>query len=82
MEWRRCPWHSILGQTWAVSKSGETGEYVGKGIRYSRSKTWYKDIDLRLGIGLVAINGIPLLMASADKAQKFVLVTSSLHLVE
>jgi predicted ribosome quality control (RQC) complex YloA/Tae2 family protein len=48
-----------------VSKSAETGEYVGKGAFVIRGKrTWYKDIDLKIGVGLVAINGIPLLMAS------------------
>ena len=48
-----------------VSKSAETGEYVGKGAFVIRGqRTWYKDIDLKLGLGLVAINGIPLLMAS------------------
>ena len=50
-----------------VSKSAETGEYVGKGAFVIRGKrTWYKDIDLRLGVGLVAINGIPLLLASTE----------------
>ena len=48
-----------------VSKSAETGEYVGKGAFVIRGqRTWYKDIDLKIGLGLVAINGIPLLMAS------------------
>jgi len=48
-----------------VSKSAESGEFVGKGAFVIRGKrTWFKDIDLKLGIGLVAINGIPLLMAS------------------
>lgn len=51
-----------------VSKSAETGEYVGKGAFVIRGRrTWYKDIDLRLGLGLVAINGIPLLMASTPE---------------
>ena len=48
-----------------VSKSAESGEFVGKGAFVIRGqRTWFKDIDLKLGIGLVAINGIPLLMAS------------------
>ena len=39
-----------------------------------------KDIDLRLGIGLVAINGIPLLMASttdhiAEICNRYIVVT-------
>ena len=51
-----------------VSKSAVTGEYVGKGAFVIRGKrTWYKDIDLRLGVGLIAINGIPLLMASTPE---------------
>ena len=64
-----------------VSKSAETGEYVGKGAFVIRGqRTWYKDIDLRLGLGLVAINGIPLLMAStaehiADICSRYVVIT-------
>lgn len=51
-----------------VSKSAVTGEYVGKGAFVIRGKrTWYKDIDLKMGIGLVAINGIPLLMGSTPE---------------
>ena len=64
-----------------VSKSAETGEYVGKGAFIIRGKrTWYKNIDLRLGVGLVAINGIPLLMAStpehiAEICNRYIVVT-------
>ena len=64
-----------------VSKSAETGEYVGKGAFVIRGqRTWYKDIDLRLGIGLVAINGIPLLMAStvehiSEICNRYIVVT-------
>ena len=64
-----------------VSKSAETGEYVGKGAFVIRGqRTWYKDIDLRLGVGLVAINGIPLLMAStadhiAEICTRYIVVT-------
>lgn len=64
-----------------VSKSAETGEYVGKGAFVIRGqRTWYKDIDLRLGLGLVAINGIPLLMAStvehiAETCTRYIIVT-------
>ena len=64
-----------------VSKSAETGEYVGKGAFIIRGKrTWYKDIDLKLGIGLIAINGIPMLMAStpehiADICNRYIVVT-------
>ena len=64
-----------------VSKSAVTGEYVGKGAFIIRGKrTWYKDIDLRLGVGLVAINGIPLLMSStpehiADICTRYIVIT-------
>ena len=64
-----------------VSKSAETGEYVGKGAFIIRGKrTWYKDIDLKLGIGLIAINGIPMLMAStpehiADICNRYIVIT-------
>jgi predicted ribosome quality control (RQC) complex YloA/Tae2 family protein len=63
-----------------VSKSAETGEYVGKGAFVIRGKrTWYKDIDLRLGMGLVAINGVPLLMGGtpeiiAHHCQRYIII--------
>jgi hypothetical protein len=48
-----------------VSKQAETGESLGRGAFVVRGeRTWYKDIDLKLGVGLVAINGIPLILAS------------------
>ena len=48
-----------------VSKQAESGESLGRGAFVVRGeRTWYKDIDLKLGIGLVAINGIPLILAS------------------
>ena len=68
-----------------VSKSAETGEYVGKGAFVIRGqRTWYKDIDLRLGIGLVAINGIPLIMASpaqyiAEICSRYMIITPGME---
>ena len=48
-----------------VSKSAQTGEFVGKGAFVIRGqRTWYKDLDLRLGIGIVAINGVPMMLTS------------------
>ena len=47
-----------------VSKSAQTGEYVGKGAFIVRGqRQWFKDLDVQMGIGLVAINGVPLLMS-------------------
>ncbi len=47
-----------------VSKTAQTGEYVGKGAFIIRGKRqWYKDLDVKMGIGLVSINGVPLLMS-------------------
>ena len=68
-----------------VSKSAETGEYVGKGAFVIRGqRTWYKDIDLKIGLGLVAINGIPLLMAStadyiSSICSRYVVVTPGIN---
>ena len=46
-----------------VSKTAQTGEYVGKGAFIVRGqRQWFKDLDVQLGIGIVAINGVPLLM--------------------
>lgn len=46
-----------------VSKTAQTGEYVGKGSFIVRGqRQWFKDLDVQMGIGIVAINGVPLLM--------------------
>lgn len=47
-----------------VSKTAQTGEFVGKGAFIVRGqRQWFKDLDVRLGIGIIAINGVPLLMS-------------------
>ncbi len=49
-----------------VSKSAQTGEFVGKGAFVIRGqRTWYKDMDVRLGIGIVAVNGVPLILTGS-----------------
>ena len=46
-----------------VSKSAQTGEFVGKGAFVIRGqRTWYKDMDVRLAIGIIAVNGVPLVV--------------------
>ncbi|NCG01158.1 MAG: DUF814 domain-containing protein [Euryarchaeota archaeon] len=52
-----------------VSKTAQTGEYVGKGAFIVRGqRQWFKDLDVQLGIGIVAINGVPLLMGGLPEA--------------
>ena len=47
-----------------VSKSAQTGEYVGKGAFVIRGqRTWYKDMDVRIGIGIIAVNGVPMVVS-------------------
>ena len=54
-----------------VSKSAQTGEYVGKGAFIVRGqRQWFKDMDVQMGIGLVAINGVPLLMGGTVSSIK------------
>ena len=51
-----------------VSKSAQTGEFVGKGAFVIRGqRSWYKDMDVRLGIGIVAINGVPLIVTGTPQ---------------
>jgi predicted ribosome quality control (RQC) complex YloA/Tae2 family protein len=51
-----------------VSKTAQTGEYVGKGGFIVRGqRTWYKDLDIQLGIGMIAVNGVPLLATSTPE---------------
>ncbi|MDP6187825.1 MAG: ribosome rescue protein RqcH [Candidatus Poseidoniaceae archaeon] len=46
-----------------VSKTAQTGEFVGKGSFIVRGqRQWFKDLDVQIGIGIVAVNGVPLLM--------------------
>ena len=54
-----------------VSKTANTGEFVGKGAFIVRGqRTWFKDLDVRIGIGIVAINGVPLLMGATPATIK------------
>lgn len=54
-----------------VSKSAQTGEYVGKGAFIVRGqRQWFKDLSVQMGIGLVAINGVPLLMGGTVSSIK------------
>jgi len=54
-----------------VSKTANTGEFVGKGAFIVRGqRTWFKDLDVRLGIGIVAVNGVPLLMGATPATIK------------
>ena len=47
-----------------VSKTAQTGEYVGKGAFIVRGqRQWFRDLDVQIGIGIIAINGVPLLMS-------------------
>ena len=47
-----------------VSKTAQTGEFVGKGAFIVRGqRQWFRDLDVRIGIGIIAINGVPLLMS-------------------
>ena len=64
-----------------VSKSAQTGEYVGRGAFIVRGqRQWFKDLDVQMGIGLVAINGVPLLMggtvsAIKEKCQRYAILS-------
>ena len=47
-----------------VSKTAQTGEFIGKGAFIVRGqRQWFRDLDVRIGIGIIAINGVPLLMS-------------------
>jgi predicted ribosome quality control (RQC) complex YloA/Tae2 family protein len=51
-----------------VSKSAQTGEFVGKGAFVIRGqRTWYKDMDVRIGIGIIAVNGVPLVVSGTPE---------------
>ena len=51
-----------------VSKSAQTGEFVGKGAFVIRGqRTWYKDMDVRIGIGIIAVNGVPMVVTGTPE---------------
>ncbi len=68
-----------------VSKTAQTGEYVGKGAFIVRGqRQWFKDLDVRLGIGLVSINGVPLLMGGTpnrikEVCQRYAIISPGLN---
>ena len=54
-----------------VSKSAQTGEFVGKGAFVIRGqRTWFKDMDVRIGIGVLAVNGVPLVVTGTPERIK------------
>ena len=54
-----------------VSKTANTGEFVGKGAFVVRGqRKWFKDLNVQIGIGIVAINGVPLLMGGTPNTIK------------
>ena len=67
-----------------VSKTAQSGEYVGKGAFIVRGqRQWFKDLDVKMGIGLVSINGVPLLMGGTPErikqvCQRFAIITPGL----
>jgi len=51
-----------------VSKTAQTGEFVGKGAFIIRGqRTWYKDLDLKIAIGIISVNGVPLPVSSSPQ---------------
>ena len=51
-----------------VSKTAETGEFVAKGAFIVRgNRNWIKDLEMKMAIGLICINGIPLLLGGTNE---------------
>ena len=51
-----------------VSKTAETGEFVSKGAFIVRgNRNWIKDLEMKMAIGLICINGIPLLLGGTSE---------------
>tara|TARA_B100001115_G_C15846552_1_gene426882 strand:+ start:3431 stop:5566 length:2136 start_codon:yes stop_codon:yes gene_type:complete len=51
-----------------VSKTAETGEFVAKGAFIVRgNRNWIKDLEMKMAIGLICINGIPLLFGGTKE---------------
>ncbi len=57
-----------------VSKTAQTGEYIGKGAFIVRGqRKWFKDLDMKIGLGLASVNNIVMLIAGTPETikQKF-----------
>ena len=57
-----------------VSKTAQTGEYVGKGAFIVRGqRKWFKDLNMKIGLGLASVNNIVMLIAGTPETikQKF-----------
>ena len=51
-----------------VSKTAESGEFVAKGAFIVRgNRNWIKDLEMKMAIGLICINGIPLLLGGTSE---------------
>lgn len=51
-----------------VSKTAQSGEFVAKGAFIVRGqRNWFRDLNVKLGLGLICINGIPLLLGGAPE---------------
>lgn len=51
-----------------VSKTAQSGEFVAKGAFIVRGKrNWFRDLNVKIALGLVCINGIPLLLGGAPE---------------
>ncbi len=51
-----------------VSKTAESGEFIGKGAFIVRgNRNWVKDLEMKMAIGLICINGIPLLLGGTSE---------------
>tara|TARA_B100001769_G_C22101588_1_gene594746 strand:- start:229 stop:2346 length:2118 start_codon:yes stop_codon:yes gene_type:complete len=63
-----------------VSKTAETGEFIGKGAFIIRGeRTWFRNLNLEIGLGLISINGVPLLASSTAEeireiTQRYVII--------
>ena len=51
-----------------VSKTAETGEFVAKGAFIVRgNRNWIKGLEMKMAIGLICINGVPLLLGGTNE---------------
>jgi len=63
-----------------VSKTAETGEFIGKGAFIIRGeRTWFRNLNIEIGLGLISVNGVPLLASSTAEeireiAQRYVVI--------
>ena len=63
-------WNCLCGKPAQVSKTAQTGEYVGKGAFIVRGQRKWLDLNMKMGLGLASVNNIVMFIAGTPETIK------------